>query len=88
MYNQKLKVGDEIAILTVGTDEYLRLGSAIPQSPFIHEPSGNTVHPAVELFTMTASEDCKLEETDYIKDDNNLNYDKLVGPRPRNIFKR
>lgn len=79
----------KIAILKLNNSDYIE-NCEIPTAPFTHQPSGLTVNPLVELFTMTKDEAVTLDPTQTIVDSSSpvITYQKIVGPRPKNIVKR
>jgi hypothetical protein len=70
-------------------NEYFRLGNHIAKEPARVYPSQNV--PAsltIEAVKFTEDEDVKIDESVYLQDNNNIIFDLLVGPRPKNIVKR
>jgi hypothetical protein len=60
----------------------------VAQEPVIQLPSQNRPNVDVEAVEFTEDEDVKIDESVYIQDNNNIIFDLIVGPRPKNIVKR
>jgi uncharacterized protein len=69
-------------------NEYFRLGNHVAQEPVIQLPSRNKPNVDIEAVEFTEDEDVKIDESVYIQDDNNIIFDLIVGPRPKNIKRR
>jgi hypothetical protein len=83
----KMLKNDDVVILTCGGADYIRVITT-PTSPYTIFPGANTVIPGVELWRCTADEDVTIDVNKYIRDNSNLDYYAIVGPRPRNIVRR
>jgi hypothetical protein len=75
------------------TDEfgnvYFRSGNHVAVEPLTQQPQNKTIEGTdIDAVEFTADEDVKVDETIYVQDDNQIIYDMLVGPRPRNIVSR
>jgi len=70
-------------------NEFFRLGNHVAQEPARIYPS-QVVESSlrIEAVEFTADEDVKVDESVYLQDDNQIIFDLIVGPRPRNIKKR
>jgi len=69
-------------------NEYFRQGNHVAEAPCKAYPSGINPNVDVEAVEFTADEDVKVDESVYLQDDNNIIFDLIVGPRPRNIKNR
>lgn len=68
---------------------YFRAGNHVANEPIMQQPQNKVlVNPDIEAVEFTEDEDVKVDETIYIQDDNQIIYDMLVGPRPKNIVRR
>lgn len=69
-------------------NEYFRQGNHVATPPCKAYPSGNNPNVDVEAVEFTADEDVKVDESVYLQDDNNIIFDLIAGPRPKNIKNR
>jgi ribosomal protein L18E len=70
-------------------NEYFRQGNHVAVAPGRVYPSQNVPQSLViEAVEFTADEDVKVDESVYLQDTNNIIFDMIVGPRPKNIKKR
>jgi hypothetical protein len=83
----KLLTNDNLIILTCGGVDYIKVVTT-PTSPYTIFPGANGVTPGVELWKCTADEYVNIDVNKYIRDNANLDYYAIVGPRPRNIVRR
>ncbi len=86
--NRKLRNNQNIAILTLGGNDYLQECQPDPMPVYILYPGANQVHPGVELYSMTADEIVNVSTTEYITDGNGSTARKIISPRPKNIARR
>lgn len=86
--NKRLQQNDEIAILTLGGEDFIAVCPPDPKPVYILNPGSNQVHPGVELYTMKEDEIVNISSDKTILDGNNNTYFSIVGPRPRNIVRR
>jgi hypothetical protein len=84
----RFQKGDSLAILTLGGNDYIALCPPDPSDPYTLFPGANKVEPGVELYTCDDDDSAQVDVNEYIRDNANINYHLMIGPRPRNIFRR
>ena len=83
----KFSSGVDIVILVDQGESYIQQCSNT-NSPHTITPGGNGVIPAVEWWSAGSNTSCSVDDNKYITDGNGSKFYQIVGPRPRNIFKR
>jgi hypothetical protein len=80
-----LTKGQDIVILTYQSVDFIQVVDT-PLAPYIY--NGSAIAPKPSLWTVKEDELVVINNTDYIEDDNDILYLRIVGARPRNIVKR
>lgn len=79
--------GQDIVILLHGGNEYIQIvDDSI--SDYTLMPEDVVVVVKETLWTVKEDEACNVSTTQFIVDGNDVPYNRINGPRPRNIVKR
>ena len=87
MSKPKIASNQDLVILTLGGTDYIQK-STNSFNPYVLFPGANGVTPGKELWVSNAETECEIDESKYIRDNSNVNFYSIVGPRPRNIVRR
>ena len=87
MSKLKIPANQDIVILTLGGYDYIQK-TTNSFNPYVLFPGANGVTPGKELWGSTVDTECEIDESKYIRDNSNVNFYSIVGPRPRNIVRR
>lgn len=87
MSKMNLRRNDDITILSLNGADYLAIVNN-SSSPYTKYPEDKTCSPTEELFTVTNDEAVQVDVNDNIEDAFSHFFARIVGPRPKNIYKR
>ena len=87
MAKMTFQKNDDIVILTLGGIDYIQQ-IANSFAPYVLFPGANGVTPGKELWLAKEDTECEIDQSRYIRDNANVQYSAIVGPRPKNIVRR
>lgn len=87
MSKMNLRRSDDITILELGGHDYIAVvnNSSTPYTKF---PEDKSVSPTETLWTVTEDESVNVDVNDNIEDGFTNFFARIVGPRPKNLYKR
>lgn len=82
-----LRRNDDITILELDGHDYIAVVN-YSSSPFTKYPEDKPCSPDSSLWTVTADESVQVDVNDNIEDGFTNFFARIVGPRPKNLYKR
>lgn len=87
MSKMNLRRNDDITILSLGDHDYIAVVNN-SSSPYTKYPEDKSVDPIETLWMVTEDESVNVDVNDNIEDGFTNFFARIVGPRPKNIYKR
>lgn len=77
--NILISFGDDLSLLSLGNEDFIKVGLPDPVSPFTRIPGGAPVVPVPSIWTCTAAELVKVNPASAIQDANGGTWMAIVG---------